>query len=300
MSWSQLHGGAQCHPKVVALEGLLGISELEARGIALGLWGWTIQWEPSGDLSKQTPATIARGLAWRGDPVVLIDALVAARLLDRDGDRLLLHDWMDYAKGWTEAVRLRKHRDKEAKKKSRTRTVRVRYENGTRTVVSPSPSLLRSEEESVRGEPPEPAVITVPCAGGRAFPVTAAQVARWGELFPAVDVMAVIRAAVAWSEANPRKRKTAGRCASWLASTWLAREQNESGARDRSQRVGVPVPQPRPPRGVDFTGTGHEMPGPRPQGSLKLAPKVDSYRAHAAPETATLDLFGGEHEEAQA
>jgi len=284
MSWSQLHGGAQCHPKIVALEGLLGISELEARGIALGLWGWTIQWEPSGDLSKHPPASIARGLAWTGDPNALISALIEVRLLDREGDRLLLHDWMDYAKGWKEAVRSRKNRDKEARKKSRTRTHSVPYESGSNTPVSPSLSLSQiSSEGGVGGAPPEPAVITLPCAGGKAFAVTQAQVDRWSELYPGVNVLSVIRTAVAWSEANPKKRKTAARAASWLATVWLARAQNEPPPL-RQGGAAVAPSGPRPPQGRDFTGSAHEMPV---QGVLRIAAPTAKYLARASDEPQT-------------
>lgn len=229
MSWSKLHGGSQRHPKVVALEAALGISELEARGLVLGMWAWVIETEPSGDLSAHPPLSIARGLAWRGDPQALIDALVACNLLDRSGDTLTVHDWTEHAGGWIEAMRLRKYRDSQ-KKQKRMRTVRVR----DRTVERETEREREIKEEDC-AEPPSqaPSVITIPCSGGKTFDVTQPQIDRWSELFPAVDVLAVVRKAVAWAEANPRKRKTAARMASWLATVWLAKAQDEGGERPR-------------------------------------------------------------------
>ncbi len=118
---------------------------------------------------------------------------------------------------------------------------RNRSANSSRTVtpsVTPSSVLslsdhdltLSSSEGSVRGgkeELREPPVITLPCSGGKSFAVTQSQIDRWAELFPAVDVLATVRKAIAWAEANPRKRKTAQRAASWLASVWLSKAQDE-------------------------------------------------------------------------
>ena len=127
---------------------------------------------------------------------------------------------------------------------------RERAANSSRT-VTPSvtlPSVLSSSsdlisEGSVRGvqkTPHEPAVIIIPCSGGKTFAVTQPQIDRWKELFPAVDVLAVVRKAVAWAEANPKKRKTAARMASWLATVWLSKAQDEGGDRPR---YGVTTPQ---------------------------------------------------------
>lgn len=238
MSWSKLHGGSQRHPKVVALEAALGISELEARGLALGMWAWVIETEPSGDLSAHPPLSIARGLAWRGDPQALIDALVACKLLDRSGDTLTVHDWTEHAEGWIEAIRLRKYRDSQ-KKQKRTRTVRVQHSTvrvRDRTVEreTETEKEIEIKEEDCAAPPSQaPSVISVPCSGGKTFAVTQPQIDRWKELFPAVDVLVVVRKAVAWAEANPRKRKTAARMASWLATVWLAKAQDEGGDRPR-------------------------------------------------------------------
>ncbi len=120
---------------------------------------------------------------------------------------------------------------------------RERAANSSRTVTLPVtlPSVLSSSsdlisEGSVRGvqkTPQEPAVITIPCSGGKSFDVTQSQIDRWKELFPAVDVLAVVRKAVAWAEANPKKRKTAARMASWLATVWLSKAQDEGDVRPR-------------------------------------------------------------------
>ncbi|MBK6854661.1 MAG: hypothetical protein IPG93_24585 [Burkholderiales bacterium] len=236
MSWSKLHGGAHRHRKVLQLESRLGCSELEARGIVLTVWSWTIESEPDGDLDGWTAEALARVWGWRGDAAVFVEALVGAGLLDEENGALRVHDWMEHAEGWKDADRKRKERQK---KRRAPRPENVQDASGTIQGLSGKrPPERRGEEK--RGEedcaaPPSqaPSVISVPCSGGKSFAVTQSQIDRWKELFPAVDVLTTVRRAVAWAEANPRKRKTAARMASWLATVWLARAQDEGGERPR-------------------------------------------------------------------
>jgi hypothetical protein len=52
---------------------------------------------------------------------------------------------------------------------------------------------------------------------------------RWREAFPAVDIEAECRKALAWLESNPTKRKTANGMPRFLNS-WLGRVQDRSGS----------------------------------------------------------------------
>lgn len=79
-----------------------------------------------------------------------------------------------------------------------------------------------------------PPVITMPLNTGIEYPITAAQVTEWSELFPAVDVMQQLRAMRAWLLSNPKKRKTKAGIARFVTS-WLSRDQDRGGSRSAQQ-----------------------------------------------------------------
>ena len=56
--------------------------------------------------------------------------------------------------------------------------------------------------------------------------LTEAQIALWVTLFPTLDILAECRAALAWVDANPRRRKTAKGMKRFLVA-WLIRAANE-------------------------------------------------------------------------
>ena len=75
----------------------------------------------------------------------------------------------------------------------------------------------------------EPAVISLPLVSGGMHHITQANIDRWKELFPGVDVMNELRRMLAWLEANPRQRKTPRGIARFIQG-WLDREQNRARA----------------------------------------------------------------------
>jgi hypothetical protein len=87
---------------------------------------------------------------------------------------------------------------------------------------------------------PAPIILSLPCvgAGPKAYGVTQAQVESWREAFPGVDVVAELRKARAWLEANPSKRKTAKGAPRFLVA-WLGRAQDGSGGRGGSSAAGI-------------------------------------------------------------
>ena len=90
----------------------------------------------------------------------------------------------------------------------------------------------RSEHRAAPDE--EPADLDVfmwaPVSGKRKFPkgypITREMIARYRELYPGVDVEAQVRAAVGWSEANEKRRKTHGGYARHL-NAWISKAQNQ-------------------------------------------------------------------------
>jgi hypothetical protein len=98
---------------------------------------------------------------------------------------------------------------------------------------------VRTEEDSSelnRSEPPrrlsEPQpLLSYPIVGGvdPTWPLTDTAIDKWAELFPTVDVLGECRAALAWIEAHPTKRKTARGMAGFLVR-WLTRATDETRA----------------------------------------------------------------------
>ena len=100
--------------------------------------------------------------------------------------------------------------------------------------------------------PPSPVVLTIPCVGTGPTEVgiTQAQIERWATLFPGVDVIGQVRAAVAWAEANPTKRKTASGIPRYITG-WLTRQQNNGGT--VQGKPTTPNPKAMAPVGQDWS-----------------------------------------------
>jgi hypothetical protein len=72
--------------------------------------------------------------------------------------------------------------------------------------------------------------LVFPCSGQPAeWPLVQSHIDRLGELYPAVDVPAECRKALAWIEANPTKRKTARGMKRFL-NGWMSRCQDRGGS----------------------------------------------------------------------
>ena len=71
-------------------------------------------------------------------------------------------------------------------------------------------------------------MLALPLVDQTDFEITSADVARWQEGYPALDVMQELREMRAWLEANPKNKKTRGGIRRFVVG-WLSREQD--GAR---------------------------------------------------------------------
>ncbi|MGH7291869.1 MAG: hypothetical protein ACREJT_11705, partial [Myxococcota bacterium] len=82
-------------------------------------------------------------------------------------------------------------------------------------------------------------VITIPTITGPEFPVTQEVINDFQEAYPAVDVMAKLRALRMWSMTNPKRRKTYGGMMRWLNGR-LAEVQDSGGGRVQARGTGAP------------------------------------------------------------
>ena len=94
-----------------------------------------------------------------------------------------------------------------------------------------SPELCGKLQRSGEGDAPEPVFMTIRSVNNEDVPILEADVDKWAEAYPAVDVRTEVRQAGAWCDANPRNRKSAGGMKRFLVN-WLSRSQ------DRASRSG--------------------------------------------------------------
>ena len=87
------------HPKFRRLAKLLDLpSPWAPLGIMEAISHFTAKHAIQGDIGKWSDEEIADGIGWDKEPAKLIEALVEARLFDRDRThRLVVHDWKDHA-----------------------------------------------------------------------------------------------------------------------------------------------------------------------------------------------------------
>jgi len=84
--------------------------------------------------------------------------------------------------------------------------------------------------------PAPPPAVTLPLNTGEEFPITVDQALEFGNLYPAVDVLAQLRKMRGWLIANPANRKTKAGVLRFV-TRWLGQEQDKAG------KSGVGVPQ---------------------------------------------------------
>lgn len=98
------------HPKTMDFAARLGVELVTAIGHLELFWSYTGKHAAQGNIGKWPDGTIAMACHWRGKPEVFVQALVDARLLDRDPvHRLLVHDWDQHAQSWVR-MKLKKAR----------------------------------------------------------------------------------------------------------------------------------------------------------------------------------------------
>lgn len=100
MAYLKSHQSLADHPKTRRAARKLGVNVPTVIGHLHLLWWWAVDYTPDGDLTHVDADDLADAARWEGDPQRLLDALVdcgpgdRAGFLERDGDRLVIHDWL--------------------------------------------------------------------------------------------------------------------------------------------------------------------------------------------------------------
>lgn len=126
--WIQVYSNLAQHPKTFALAQGLALQgeqlspSVMATGMLVGIWSLCAQSAPDGRLHESASAALAAAAGWQGSPETLVDALLAAGLLDREeGSMLHIHNWDNYAILLIDQVQQRKSKTRERVRRYRAR-----------------------------------------------------------------------------------------------------------------------------------------------------------------------------------
>lgn len=97
MAWIESHTTLIRHKKTIFTAQSLKIPAVYVVGHLHVLWHSALEMSEDGDLSGMTPQMIADLSGYRGDAEMFVRCLIDNRWLDQIGDKLLIHDWLDYA-----------------------------------------------------------------------------------------------------------------------------------------------------------------------------------------------------------
>jgi hypothetical protein len=256
-----MKSGALTSVKLMRLKRALGLTQYQAVGLLECLWHFTAHNTPDGGIGKYTDDDIAAVLEWEGAATELIEALIQSGWLDRhDNGSLWIHDWLEHCPTWVRGVAANKiareknglctksptkyltKSDTESTTKSPTKSPTkypTKYPTKLHTSVAttlPYLNLPNQEEIHLSGaqltdrplpENPIEEILKAPLANGTTWEISAAQIEFLTRSFPGADVQSQILGAVAWLEANPKKRKTAKGMPRFLTS-WLLRTVSRS------------------------------------------------------------------------
>jgi hypothetical protein len=237
-----MKSGALTSVKLMRLKRTLGLTQYQAVGLLECLWHFTAHNTPDGGIGRYTDDDIAAVLEWENAAAELIGALIESGWIDRHQDgSLWVHDWLEHCPTWVKGVAANKiAREKnvcgtKCGTKSPTKSDTKSPTKSTTGVATTLPYLtlpyLTKEEIHLPGpeatglprpENPNAEILTAPLADGTSWTITQPMLEDWTRSFPGLEVRGQILGAVAWLEANPKKRKTAKGMPRFLTS-WLLR-----------------------------------------------------------------------------
>lgn len=210
-------------------------------GVLELLWLTTQISAVEGDIGRLSNEEIAAALEWEGDADQLVSTLVESGWLDADPEfRLIVHGWSEHVPNYlTNAFKKHGKRfcDQIAKDRAKQGAKQDAEDGAKQDAMHPAPNLTYSSltkpnltilPETASPSSGEQPAMKFPCDGKDPFwELMPSQVAEWQEFFPSLDVIGECRSALAWTLANPTRRKTATGMRRFLVN-WLTKSQNRS------------------------------------------------------------------------
>jgi hypothetical protein len=246
MTWIRVDCALPRHPKVAKLARTLGTSRHEAIGIMIDLWTWTVDYGgDDGDLGRYSSEDLVTALAiHQPEALIQVDLLTALEdcgFLDRDGDRLLLHDWLDL-QGALVAQR-EANRERQRRYRNKTKRDIVTPETAPITVTSSLPnaaSPLGNGATNERNERNETKKASQPIFEfGTLDPITHSDLQKWRGLFADLDIAVEIEKMqlyLASAPASKRPKKSLPR----FGLNWLQRanaDHHRAGVTNQKEQI---------------------------------------------------------------
>jgi len=239
MTWIRLDCSLTRHPKVARFAKAMNIGRHEAIGILVDLWTWAVDYcDGDGDLSKYSSDEILTALGVGQQAALiqvdLIEALLTAGLLDRQGERLTLHDWDEHQGqlvAQREANRERQRRYRQ-KKKGDTGDAVTPSNITDNAPVTPSHGATNERTndnvDNVRTKRPADRhddYVVLEHEG--LTPITEGDCKKWRELFPSVDLDVELEKMYLYLEASPKSKKPKASLPRF-AMNWLQRASKDA------------------------------------------------------------------------
>ena len=97
MAWIELHQNLATHRKLLRLKALLSLKTPQAVGHLCLIWLWAVDNAPDGDISSVSAKELSQVAEFNPRKAEdFREALIAAGFLDREGERIFIHDWDRY------------------------------------------------------------------------------------------------------------------------------------------------------------------------------------------------------------
>jgi len=117
--WQKTDPALRSHPAFHDLVAELDSTPILVDGLLSGLWRMAFTDAPDGDLSRFKHRALARAVGWSGNGDVMVTSLLDTGFLCYEGDRLFIHDWLDwggalFSERADNARRVARHREKPA------------------------------------------------------------------------------------------------------------------------------------------------------------------------------------------
>jgi len=123
VAWIELHQNLVNHRKLLRLKALLNIKSPQAVGHLCLIWLWAVDNAPDGDISSVSARELAQVAEFNTRKAEdFREALIAAGFLERDGQRILIHDWSVYFGRLYDTRQKNAERQKRYRERQKSRT----------------------------------------------------------------------------------------------------------------------------------------------------------------------------------
>ena len=128
MAWIEVYDTLPDHPKVMRLSACLSMDKDAVVGKLVRLWTWAINNRESGQFTGLDESIIAEVTRYKGEPHVLLDALVSSGLMDCNEAGYCIHDWDEHVSMLLEGRKKKRAQTRERVRKYRERQALIATE----------------------------------------------------------------------------------------------------------------------------------------------------------------------------